>query len=483
MSDDTSTSSLHSLSLLDELDLCMLLLLLNVLEHEVTVLRANVVAAMDQIRREELTAQRAKPNTTARRKSFEQIIGVLSPKAFHRMFRMNRDSFDKLCENVIAKVGACVFKSEEWLISDEARSTNTATFHATSALGGTLSGEMKLGIMLRMLAGASYLDVLLTYGISTASVYAVFHEGTSWIVITFKFPFAQWITSKDEEALNRVAEGFSSDSGGVFRKCIGALDGLAVKIKCPATSDLIRDPGNYFCRKGFYALNVQAICDKSRRVLWMSSGHKGSTHDSTAFLETQLSKILDQNSDWLESKGNFIVGDSAYPLMGHLLVPYADAKSLSPEDAFNFWLSNSRIQIECAFGEVVMRWSILWRKLLFDIKDVGKVLRAVVLLHNFLVDERESRSGLNIEDAEYFRSFSLRDLDDRSLLSNEQPSAVATDNNEPHPGGRPNGSMINHQERGKRKREDLTDELYGSGRGRPMQERMHHNAHGQVYFS
>ena len=452
MSDDTSTSSLHSLSLLDELDLCMLLLLLNVLEHEVTVLRANVVAAMDQIRRDKLSAKRAKPNSTTRRKSFEQIIGVLSPTTFHRMFRMNRDSFDKLCENVIANVVACVFKSEEWLISDEARSTNTATFHATSALGGTLSGEMKLGIMLRMLAGASYLDVLLTYGISTASVYAVFHEGTSWIVITFKFPFAQWITSKDEEALNRVAEGFSSDSGGIFRKCIGALDGLAVKIKCPATSDLIRDPGNYFCRKGFYALNVQAICDKSRRVLWMSSGHKGSTHDSTAFLETQLSKILDQNSDWLE-------------------------------DAFNFWLSNSRIQIECAFGEVVMRWGILWRKLLFDIKDVGKVLRAVMLLHNFLVDKRESRSGLNIEDAEYFRSFSLRALDDRSLLSNEQPSAVATDNNEPHPGGRPNGSMINHQERGKRKREDLTDELYGSGRGRPMQERMHHNAHGQVYFS
>ena len=169
--------------------------------------------------------------------------------------------------------------------------------------------------------------------------------------------------------------------------------------------------------------------------------------------------------------------------MGHLLVPCSDAKSLSPEDAFNFWLSNSRIQIECAFGEVVMRWGILWRKLLFDIKDVGKVIKAAMLLHNFLIDERESRSGLNIEDAEYFRSFSLRDLDDRSLSSNEPPSAVATDNNEPHPGGRPNESMANHQVRGKRKRQDLIDELYGTGRGRPMNQRMRHNAYGQVYFT
>ena len=189
-----------------------------------------------------------------------------------------------------------------------------------------------------------------------------------------------WIASIDEEALNSVAKGFASASGGLFRKCIGALDGVAIKIKCPVTGNLIRDPGNYFCRKGFYALNTQAICNKSRRVLWMSAGHKGSTHDSTAFLETQLFKILEESSDWLHNKGYFLVGDSAYPLMGHLMVPYSDAKSLTPEDAFNFWLSNSQIQNECTFGEVVMRWGILWKKLLFDIQDVGKVITAAMLI-------------------------------------------------------------------------------------------------------
>jgi hypothetical protein len=34
------------------------------------------------------------------------------------------------------------------------------------------------------------------------------------------------------------------------------LDGLAVKIRCPTLSDLISDPGNYYCRKGFYALII-----------------------------------------------------------------------------------------------------------------------------------------------------------------------------------------------------------------------------------
>ena len=292
-----------------------------------------------------------------------------------------------------------------------------------------------------------------------------------------------WIVNRNEATLNTVAEAFSSASGGSFGNCIGALDGVAIKIRAPYASNMIQDPGNYFCRKGFYALNVQTICDKHRRVLWMSTGHKGSTHDSTAFLETQLFKILEESADWLEDRGYFIVGDSAYPLMGHLMVPYSDATSQSPEDAFNFWLSNSRINIECTFGEMVKRWGIFWRKLQFDIQQVGKVVSVAALLHNFLVDEREANLGFNAEDAEYFRNFSLREQDERASVSSEAPTAVVTDNNEPHPGGRPSASMSNHQARGKQKREQLTHHLYGSGRGRPMQETMNFNSYGQVYFT
>lgn len=111
-------------------------------------------------------------------------------------------------------------------------------------LGRNFIRQKKTGIMLRQLAGASYLDVLLGYGISTSLVYSVFHEATEWVVINFEIALVQWITSKDEEALNRVSEGFSSASGGIFRNCIGALDSLEVEIKYPAATNLIQDPGN-----------------------------------------------------------------------------------------------------------------------------------------------------------------------------------------------------------------------------------------------
>jgi hypothetical protein len=117
-------------------------------------------------------------------------------------------------------------------------------------------------------------------------------------------------------------------------------------------SQYISDPGNYYCRKGFYALNVQAICDKLRRFTWVKTGNKGSTHDSTAFTGTRLNQeLLSKMAAKLCARGFFLIGDKAYPLLVYLLVPFDKPGSLSAEDAFNFWLSNSRIQIECAFGE------------------------------------------------------------------------------------------------------------------------------------
>jgi hypothetical protein len=112
-------SPLSLLKELDELDLCILLLLLHTLEGELLVLRANLIASMDCIRRESFTAKRAKPKV-ARRQSFDQIIQVLSPIHFRRMFRMHRCSFDRLCECVNSKVGESTLKLQEWLLSHDA---------------------------------------------------------------------------------------------------------------------------------------------------------------------------------------------------------------------------------------------------------------------------------------------------------------------------------------------------------------------------
>ena len=105
------------------------------------------------------------------------------------------------------------------------------------------------------------------------------------------FPLAQWLKDENWEALERVSDGFD-----IFKRVFGTLDGLALKIRCPTISEILTNPGNCYCRKGFYALNAQVICDKFRLILWVSTGHKGSTRDSTAFLGTELYQTLHQLS-------------------------------------------------------------------------------------------------------------------------------------------------------------------------------------------
>ena len=253
--------------------------------------------------------------------------------------------------------------------------------------------------------------------------------------------------NEDTRFFNELSESFSRDFDGVFQGCIGALDGMAVKIQRPTISELLRNPGQYFCRKGYYALNLQAICNQDKKILWLLSKYVGGCHDSRAFRETGLYKILKEKSKFFEENQYFIAGDSAYLPEPFLLIPYEDAPPGSAEDSYNFWHSNSRIRIECTFGEFVMRWGLFWRSIIFSEYKTGGIINAAAKLHNFIIDERlEQDDALNPDsDDAIFQSFSNKtvkylDLPQSQLVeikNREFPHAIVTDNNEPHPGGRP----------------------------------------------
>jgi hypothetical protein len=108
-------------------------------------------------------------------------------------------------------------------------------------------------------------------------------------------------------------------------------------------------------------LNCQAICDVHKRILWISSRHIGSSHDSRAFKDTQLHDLLVEKKDFMLKHHLFLVGDSAYDLESFLLIPHDDPSPLSPEDAYNYYHSNCRIRIECCFRELIMRCVVINR--------------------------------------------------------------------------------------------------------------------------
>jgi hypothetical protein len=84
---------------------------------------------------------------------------------------------------------------------------------------------------------------------------------------------------------------YSSGVGGKMSGCIGALDGMDVRITRPTLKDTA-SPQSYFNRKGFYSINLQAIADHNRKIMWWNMKTVGSTHDSLAWALTPLAHYI-----------------------------------------------------------------------------------------------------------------------------------------------------------------------------------------------
>ena len=250
--------------------------------------------------------------------SWAAVNERISAAHFRRMFRMSREYFNQLCSIIILNVGEDQFKSEAYINevyrtnsqSDE-RAYNIYQAHLNSS-GGYVSGEVKLALAIRMLAGGGPLDISVIFDISPSHCKTIF----IWVLVNWiigpnigKMDIVRYMN--DEEAMKKVSQGFARRSNGVLRGAIGAIDGWLVKIQRPwVNRDNVKDPASFFSRKGFYALNIQCMVDDRKRVLWASFSHRGSSHDPTCFRESSFyTDILKPLQNRLFSLSFFILGD------------------------------------------------------------------------------------------------------------------------------------------------------------------------------
>lgn len=89
----------------------------------------------------------------------------------------------------------------------------------------------------------------------------------------------------------------------------------------------------------------------------------------------------------------FLLGDSAYPCLQKLIVPYRDNGHLThAQRVFNSKLSSCRVIIENAFGCLKQRFRQLYHFKLRNIIRMVQVIYACCVLHNMA----------NMQDLEYF---------------------------------------------------------------------------------
>jgi DDE superfamily endonuclease len=301
----------------------------------------------------------------------------LDDTMFTRQFRVCREDFFYV-----------LFKIEPGLKKDESKALNSS--------GSSVSPYIMLMITLRILAGASYLDMI-HYQVHVDSVCDIVWRTVSEIherIDNIKKPE----TEDDCKALSDSWCEIQKKRWGTVLTAgtILAGDGLVIEIAQPSVKCLRGRPISVFRnRKSLWGVIVQAFCDAFTKFHVFDVKWPGGTNDIIAYKMTDL--FFKATEDGGYPKWATFVLDEAYSSIGGMhLTPYSynqlkGAKSIDEEKyfrmlCFNNVLSSQRITIERAFGILVRRWGILWRPITYGLAKVPTIVRVCAMLHNICVD-------------------------------------------------------------------------------------------------
>lgn len=225
--------------------------------------------------------------------------------------------------------------------------------------------------------GAAYRCVAVTFDIHRSMVHKMVHRTLNKVVGLVP----QVVRLPPENELPGIGLGFAAKArSAVFRQCVGAIDGCHIRIVCPRALH-----EQYYNRKQFYSINLQALVDDTGKFIDILSGYPGSVHDSRIFRNSTLFQ-----RQLYPPEGYFIIGDSGYPCRRHpvtIITPFREP--MTPEEReFNHALSGGRVIIEQSLGVMEVRWrSIFTKALEVRIRTAIKVIAACAVMHNVCISE------------------------------------------------------------------------------------------------
>ncbi|XP_059062811.1 putative nuclease HARBI1 [Achroia grisella] len=167
------------------------------------------------------------------------------------------------------------------------------------------------------------------------------------------------------------AENFYRIAG--FPRVLGAIDCTHIRIQspCQTIGEEFRN------RKGYFSLNVQAVCDAELRLMNVVARWPGSTHDATIFNNS----ILRAQCDAGDFGNRWLLGDSAYPNRSYLLTPLLNPVT-EAEIRYNESHIKTRNTIERTFGVWKRRFPVVALTLRVSISNVHAIIVATAVLHN-----------------------------------------------------------------------------------------------------
>lgn len=196
-----------------------------------------------------------------------------------------------------------------------------------------------------------------------------------------------YMPTPDENMWRNVATGFNDRWN--FPHCIGAVDGKHVKIQCPLFSGSC-----YYNYKKYYSTVLLGLVDAEYKFVSIDVGSYGKECDSSIFLNSTLGKRMTSYSLSMPEDEPLVtgrvkvpyvvVGDEGFPLQRYLIRPYPRKNLNDEKRVYNYRVSRCRRVVENAFGILAQRWRVYFRPLQCKIDSVYKIIKATVILHNYL---------------------------------------------------------------------------------------------------
>lgn len=197
-----------------------------------------------------------------------------------------------------------------------------------------------------------------------------------------------FLTQPNRDLWKTSADGFYSKWN--FPNCIGAIDGKHIRVKKPALSG-----ATYWNYKGYCSVVLLAVVDADGRFLVIDIGSYGSCSDGGIFRESHFGKLVLEGKLHLPAPQGLpqteqltppvFVADEAFPLLRNLMKPFPRRNLTFERRVFNYRLSRARRQVECAFGILSNTWRILLKAIETNTDTAIEVVKAICILHNFLL--------------------------------------------------------------------------------------------------
>jgi hypothetical protein len=328
--------------------------------------------------------------TAAERLAPWVFIETWTDSMFHRQFRMFRQEFFGLLKRMV--------DAFQGPFDSGAKNYEYSCKQGDNSWGACIPLQIKLCVTLRILAGASYLDMI-WYGCSVNHVEAFFVDMLK--LINLALPDSFIFNFNADTDFNEMAYEWSrvmikARSWDLMKGTILAGDGLVIQTEGLSAAELLAnglDDLAFRNRKGYFGLIVQAFCDAFGMFRYFELSWPGATPDITAYKQTALYRMF--TSGVIPNAFHMVLDEAYYSSIGgdQHLTPYSKAQLLKARShsemlyrqmkSFNNCLSSQRITIERAFGMLVRKFGILWRALRYDLKTNVLVVKTCAKLHNW----------------------------------------------------------------------------------------------------